>query len=232
MILRKRSCISSIRENLGQRCYRSIPSGYKIRFYESNSAHCVRESNLVFLFLCPVEQDCGSSDVFSSSVCNNCSWKSPRQAWLIRAVLLLWFLLCGSCSDVQTPRNITFLISHKCSGVGTSPRPESRASGGCQEQQQQWGNHEPDCDPAATPEGTALISEGAPSHTWTGPGRVATATVHFPLVLVFNFFFFNLYGGPTLTNQKLYWLYLTTFPLSGPVPPGSVRNKFFDVVLF
>lgn len=74
-----------------------------------------------------------SSDVFSSSVCNNCCWKSARQAWLIRAALLLWFRLCGSCSDVQTPKKHHVLNIHKCSGVGTSPRPQSRAWGGSQE---------------------------------------------------------------------------------------------------
>lgn len=68
-----------------------------------------------------------------SSVCNNCCWKSPRQAWLIRAALLLWFRLCGSCSDVETSKKHHILNIHKCSGVGTSPRPESRAWGVSQE---------------------------------------------------------------------------------------------------
>lgn len=72
-----------------------------------------------------------------SSVCNNCRWKSPRQAWLIRAALLLWFRLCGSCSDIQTSKKPHILSIHKCSGVGTSPRPESRAWG---VSQQHWNN--------------------------------------------------------------------------------------------
>lgn len=142
-----------------------------------------------------------SPDVFSSSVCNNCSWKSPRQAWLIRAVLLLWFLLCGSCSDVQTPKNIPFLISTSVLGRGRPqdprvvPEADVKNNNNSEETTSQTVIQPP------PPEGTSLISEGAPSHTWTGPGRVATATVHFPLVLEFNFFF-NSYGGPTLTNQK------------------------------